>query len=68
MADSAAHMPLRPAARHPGQMRSVEEFRSMQVDYAQMAVQMERIQPWLRVTGLRLFYDLLKAAIKQEEQ
>ena len=48
MAESAAHMPLRPAARHPGKIRTVEEFRSMQVDYAQVAVEMERIQPWLR--------------------
>lgn len=48
MAGSAAHMPLRSGARYPGPMRTVGEFRSMPVDHAQLAVQMERIQPWLR--------------------
>jgi len=48
MAESAAHMPLRSGAPHPGPIRAVEEFRSMPVDYAQLAVQMKRIQPWLR--------------------
>ncbi len=48
LAESAAHMPLRSDAAHPALIRSVAELRSMEVDYADVAKQMERIEPWLR--------------------
>ncbi|MEW6747410.1 MAG: extracellular solute-binding protein [Planctomycetota bacterium] len=51
LAESAAHMPLRPDLARPEQ--AAKELRSMQVDYADVARQMEEIQPWLRRwTGL----------------
>ncbi len=53
LAESAAHMPLRPDARHPEHIRAAAELRSMQVDYADVARHMEEIQPWLPAwTGL----------------
>lgn len=48
MAESAAHMPLRPDVRHPEHIRAVGELQSMKVDYADVARRMEEIQPWLR--------------------
>ena len=53
MAASAAHMPLgvplgADAARAAPALRSVEQVRAMDVDYARVAETMERIQPWLR--------------------
>lgn len=48
MADSAAHMPLRPDVPVPKGLKRVSDFRAMQVDYARVATDMERIQPWLR--------------------
>jgi iron(III) transport system substrate-binding protein len=47
MAESAAHLPLRPDVQVPG-VRRVSEIRAMQVDYDKLAVEIERIQPWLR--------------------
>jgi len=47
MAQLAAHMPLRADIQVPG-VRSASSFRSMQVDYARLGEEMERIQPWLR--------------------
>jgi len=47
MAELAAHMPLRAEIQVPG-VRSASSFRSMQVDYARLGDEMERIQPWLR--------------------
>ena len=47
MAELAAHMPLRADIQVPG-VRSASSFRSMQVDYARLGEEMERIQPWLR--------------------
>ncbi|HEY4882512.1 MAG TPA: extracellular solute-binding protein [Myxococcales bacterium] len=47
MAELAAHMPLRADIQVPG-VRSASSFRSMQVDYARLGDEMERIQPWLR--------------------
>ena len=47
MAQLAAHMPLRADIQVPG-VRSASSFRSMQVDYARLGDEMERIQPWLR--------------------
>lgn len=48
MAESAAHMPLRPDARHPEHIRAASALRAMRVDYARVAAQMQDIQPWLR--------------------
>jgi iron(III) transport system substrate-binding protein len=53
MAEAAAHMPLRAGVRTPGTVRGAHEIRALQVDYAKIAAEMERIQPWLRAwTGL----------------
>ncbi|MCP4604247.1 MAG: extracellular solute-binding protein [Proteobacteria bacterium] len=48
LSESAAHMPLRPDARHPDHIRSVGELQSMKVDYADVAKWMKEIQPLLR--------------------
>lgn len=48
MAESAAHMPLRAGVPTPSSVRRVSEIRAMTVDYARIASEMERIQPWLR--------------------
>lgn len=48
MAESAAHMPLHPDVPTPAQVRRVGDIRAMMVDYARVASDMERIQPWLR--------------------
>ncbi len=48
MAESAAHMPLHPDVPTPAQVRRVGDIRAMTVDYARIASEMERIQPWLR--------------------
>jgi len=48
MADSAAHMPLRPGVPVPQGLKRVSDIKAMQVDYARVADDMERIQPWLR--------------------
>ncbi len=48
MAASAAHMPLRAGVSTPGSVRRVSDIRAMEVDFARVASEMERIQPWLR--------------------
>ena len=48
MAESAAHMPLRADVVTPSGMPNVSQIRAMDVDYAHVAAEMERIQPWLR--------------------
>ncbi len=48
MAESAAHMPLRAGVPTPAGVRRVSDIRAMEVDYARVATEMERIQPWLR--------------------
>jgi iron(III) transport system substrate-binding protein len=48
MAESAAHMPLRPGVSTPPGVSRLEEVRAMPVDYARLGDVMERIQPWLR--------------------
>jgi iron(III) transport system substrate-binding protein len=48
MADAGAHMPLRAGVPAPPGVRAVSELRAMSVDYARVAAEMERIQPWLR--------------------
>jgi len=48
MAETAAHMPLHPNVPTPDHVRWVGNIRTMAVDYAHVASEMERIQPWLR--------------------
>src|SRR6266851_5382482 len=48
MADSAGHVPLRSDAPVPQGVKRVSNIKAMQVDYARVATEMERIQPWLR--------------------
>lgn len=48
LAASAAHMPLHEGVPTPPEVRSVGSIRAMVVDYAKVAAEMERIQPWLR--------------------
>jgi iron(III) transport system substrate-binding protein len=48
MAEAAAHMPLRPGVATPQGVLRVSDIRAMEVDYAGLAEEMERIQPWLR--------------------
>ena len=48
MAEAAAHMPLRAGVVTPSGVRRVSDIRAMEVDYACVAEEMERIQPWLR--------------------
>ena len=48
MAEAAAHMPLRAGVPTPEGVRRVSDIRAMEVDYARVAEEMERIQPWLR--------------------
>jgi len=48
MAEAAAHMPLRAGVATPAGVRRVSDIRAMEVDYARVAEEMERIQPWLR--------------------
>jgi iron(III) transport system substrate-binding protein len=48
MAEAAAHMPLRAGVATPSGVRGVSDIRAMDVDYAKVAEEMEKIQPWLR--------------------
>lgn len=48
LAQSAAHMPLRADAPHPAHVRIASELRALPVDYRDVAVEVEQIQPWLR--------------------
>lgn len=48
LAQSAAHMPLRADAPHPEHVRIASELRALPVDYRDVAVEVEQIQPWLR--------------------
>jgi iron(III) transport system substrate-binding protein len=48
MAESGAHMPLRPDTVIPQGLRRANELRAMSVDYAKVADEMERLEPWLR--------------------
>jgi len=48
MAENAAHMPLHPDVPTPNHVHRVGDIRAMGVDYARVASDMERIQPWLR--------------------
>jgi len=48
MAEAAAHLPLRGGVPTPAGVRPLSEIHAMDVDYAEIASQMEEIQPWLR--------------------
>ncbi len=48
MAQSAAHMPVLPGVEVPANVPRVQDLRAMEVDYAKVASEIERIQPWLR--------------------
>lgn len=48
MAKRAGHMPLRSDVKAPVGARAVSSIRAMRVEYAEVAAEMRRIQPWLR--------------------
>jgi iron(III) transport system substrate-binding protein len=48
LTENGAHMPLRADVPAPPGVRRASELKAMQVDYARVADEMERIQPWLR--------------------
>ena len=48
LAESAAHMPLRPGLPPPQGVVAIGELHAMPVDYAHLGEIMERIEPWLR--------------------
>jgi len=48
LAETAAHIPLRPDARHPAYIRTIGKLRSMNVNYADVAKWVEEIQPKLK--------------------
>jgi len=48
MAEAAAHMPLRAGVPTPANVRRVADIKAMTVDYARVAEEMEKIQPWLK--------------------
>lgn len=48
LAESAAHLPLRPGIKTPPGVKGGGDFRAMQVDYARVAEEMERMQPWVK--------------------
>ncbi len=48
LAEAAAHLPLRGGIPTPPNVRTAASFRFMQVDYAKVAAELERIQPFLR--------------------
>jgi len=53
MAEAAAHIPLRDSVAAPAGLKRADEIKAMSVDYARMAAEIERVEPWLRGwTGL----------------
>jgi len=48
LAETAAHVPLRPGVQTPPGVKRASDFKAMQVDYARVAEEMERAQPWLK--------------------
>jgi iron(III) transport system substrate-binding protein len=48
MAEAGAHMPLRPGVSPPPSLFALGEIKAMSVDYARVAEETEKIQPWLR--------------------
>jgi iron(III) transport system substrate-binding protein len=48
LAAHGAHLPLQHGVRPPEGLSAPDELRAMSVDYGELAVIIERIQPWLR--------------------
>jgi iron(III) transport system substrate-binding protein len=48
LAEAAAHVPLRAGVQTPPGIKRADEFKAMQVDYARVADEVERMQPWLK--------------------
>jgi len=48
LAEAAAHVPLRAGVQTPSGIKGADDFKAMHVDYARVADEMERMQPWLR--------------------
>jgi iron(III) transport system substrate-binding protein len=48
LAEAAAHVPLRAGVQTPPGVKRAGDFKAMQVDYAKVADEMERMQPWLK--------------------
>jgi iron(III) transport system substrate-binding protein len=48
LAEAAAHVPLRAGVQTPQGVKRAGEFKAMQVDYNQVAEEMERMQPLLK--------------------
>jgi iron(III) transport system substrate-binding protein len=48
LAAHGAHMPLHSGVETPDGVRSVHEIHAMEVDYAEVAMVLEHIQPWVR--------------------
>jgi iron(III) transport system substrate-binding protein len=48
LAETAAHIPLRPGVPTPVNVKPLSAIRAMEVDFKRVAEEMERIQPWLR--------------------
>jgi len=47
LAEEGGHIPLRSGVPTPEGVRSADEIRAMGVDYSQLALTMNRIEPWL---------------------
>jgi len=48
LAEVAGHVPLRPGVQSPPGVKRAEELKSLEVDYARVADEMERMQPWVK--------------------
>lgn len=48
LAETAAHLPLRAGVQTPPGVKRASDFKAMQVDYARIADEMERMQPWVK--------------------
>ena len=48
LAETAAHVPLRPGVPTPVGVKRATDFKAMAVDYGRVAEEMERMQPWLK--------------------
>jgi iron(III) transport system substrate-binding protein len=48
LVEHGAHLPLQPGVAAPPALSTGGELRAMKVDYGELAVTIERIQPWLR--------------------
>ena len=48
LAETAAHVPLRPGVPTPAGVKRASDFEAMAVDYARVGDEMERMQSWLK--------------------